>query len=121
MNIRASKKPALILTAIIIISIVFWPLPAQFKYIGSQFITFVLALYIGLRVWRSSPKGQWLRELQNNAKFGWVIYLGILLFSAAITYATISTLGYWPRAIIEFILVIGIVYYALREFKRFLI
>jgi len=121
MKIHAYKKPAIIVAAIILISVIFWPLPAQFKYIGSQFITFALALYIGLRLWRASPRGQWIMTLQKKEKSGWLIYLAILILSGTITYITISTLGYWPRAIIEFILVIGIIYYALREFKRFLI
>ncbi|MCF6216735.1 MAG: hypothetical protein L3J58_11250 [Emcibacter sp.] len=121
MKMRAYKKPAIILIAVILLSVIFWPLPAQFKYIGSQFITFALAFYIGLRLWRSSPRGKWIKVLQKKEKSSWLIYLAILILSGALTYVTISTLGYWPRAIIEFILVIGIVYYALREFKRFLI
>ncbi len=120
-KIHSLKKPALILIAIILLSVVFWPLPAQFKYIGSQFITFSLALYVGLRIWRKSARGKWLMNFQRNSKYSWVVYLVILLLGSAITYLTISILGYWPRVLIEFILVIGIIYYALREFKRFLI
>jgi len=115
------KKPALILTAVVVLAVIFWPLPAQFKFIGSQFITFALALYVGLRLWRSSSKGQWLMHFQRTHHFSWIIYVALLLMAAAITYLTFTYLGYWPRALIEFILVIGIVFYGLREFKRFLI
>lgn len=121
MNAKSLKKPALILGAVIVISVIFWPLPAQFKYVGSQFLTFALALYIGLRIWRTSTRGQWLMTFQRQNKFSWGIYILIFLLAGAMTYLTITTLGYWPRAILEFILVIGIVYYTLREVKRFLI
>lgn len=121
MKTQTLKKPILILTAVVILSIIFWPLPAQFKYIGSQFLTFALALYVGLRIWRTSAKGQWIMDFQRNHKYSWTVYVIIFLLAGAITYFTVSTLGYWPRAALEFILVIGVVYYALREFKRFLI
>ncbi|VAW07372.1 hypothetical protein MNBD_ALPHA01-1249 [hydrothermal vent metagenome] len=91
------------------------------EYIGSQFITFSLALYVGLRIWRKSARGKWLMNFQRNNKYSWVVYPVILLLGSAITYLAISILGYWPRVLIEFILVIGIIYYTLREFKRFLI
>ena len=109
MHAKSFKKPALILTAVIILSVIFWPLPAQFKYIGSQFLTFALALYIGLRIWRTSARGKWLLTFQRQNKFSWLIYILIFLLAGAVTFLTITILGYWPRAILEFILVIGIV------------
>ena len=121
MNTKSLKRPALILTAVVLIAVIFWPLPAQFKYIGSQFLTFALALYVGLRIWRTSPKGAWLMNFQRNHKYSWTVYVLIFGLAGAITYLTVTTLGYWPRAALEFTPVIGIVYYFIRAFKRFLI
>ena len=115
------KKPALVFGVVIVTAVIFWPLPPQFKYIGSQFLTFAAALYIGLRIWRCSPRGKAITVLQSDSPYGWLPYPLVLLLAAGLTYFTMTYMGYWPRALLEFILVIGIVYYMLRAFKRFLI
>lgn len=115
------KKPVVILSLVIVIAVLFWPLPAQFKYIGSQFLTFALALYVGLRIWRASPRGQNLKNHLARLPGQWLVIPLIFLLAAGITYLTLTYVGYWPRVLIEFILVIGIIFYGLREFKRFLI
>ncbi len=120
-KVQSMKKTAIILMVIILLAIIFWPLPAQFRYVGSQFVTFALALYMGLRLWRNSDRGRWLKEFQRNNKFSWIVYVAILFISGALAWLSMNILGYWPRAVIEFILVIGIIYFALRDIKRFLI
>ncbi|WP_417317042.1 hypothetical protein [Emcibacter sp.] len=115
------KNIVLVVAALIVISLVIWPLSKFFQSSGYRTLIFFLSLEAGIYYWQELKNHHWLENIKHTQWMRVAYHAGLVILAIALAVFTERYFFEGLNKAIEFLLLVALAIFGLKKAKDFLI